>query len=321
MRVFATHNKNAEVRKQSSAGGAFTALAEAVLARGGSVYGVAFGPNWRIEHQRIDRSSDLTALRGSKYAFSQPGPSVEAIAADLDAGREVAVCATPCQIAALRKRFGDANGLLLIEVVCHGAPEQRYWTQFLAELSQKYRKTVNDIIDVTFRSKINGWKHYSMVIEFADGRKFVQSYDDNNYMRAFLFGYTVRKACFDCRFKYPDGSNADITLGDFWGITQLAPSIDNDLGTTIVIARTPRGEQAVADLPVDAVVAIEDAARYNPAIIHPSPRPERYEEFGQAAESGLLKAMKKFAGRPLRKQLYLDVARFKYRLLRKLRGK
>ena len=246
-------------------------LAGDVLGRGGVVYGASFEGDWHIVHRRVGTVEELKSLRGSKYAFSDYAAALKDAKRDLDAGRPVLFSGTPCQIAAIDRLAGDSPQLLKVEVVCHGAPKQEYWTRYLSELCGRYGKSRSEITAISFRDKSTGWKGYSFTVEFADGTVFTQPHDDNLYMRAFLADLTLRDACFRCPFKYPDGSRADITLGDFWGISQLAPDIDNNLGTTLIISRTAAGDLALQStgLRVSDCYPLSAVARYNPAIMFP----------------------------------------------------
>lgn len=287
------------------------------MAEGGVVYGVSFGEEWCIEHVRVEDAEGLAQLRGSKYAYSRFAHVLPMIERDLDEGRKVLFSGTPCQVAAVHKRFGQHDNLLLVEIVCHGAPEQKYWTQYIKEICAKRNISIEDITRISFRDKCTGWKNYSFTVKFSDGSVFSQPHDDNLYMRAFLKDLTLREACFRCPFKYPGGTKADITLGDLWGITQLAPEIDNDLGTTLIIARTAKGEDYASCLSQDAQLTYEGVTRYNPAIVRSATRPVDFDVFRSDAEKGLLRAMNHYASRPLRETIYLRLARFKHRLLHK----
>ncbi|MGN8946544.1 Coenzyme F420 hydrogenase/dehydrogenase, beta subunit C-terminal domain [Bariatricus sp. HCP28S3_E4] len=68
-------------------------------------------------------------------------------------------------------------------------------------------------------------------------------------MRFFVGDYILREACSDCHFKgYSRVS--DITLGDFWGIWDVCPEMDDNKGTSLVLLHSQKGKQlfqAVSD--------------------------------------------------------------------------
>lgn len=313
MKIFASHNPDSEIRHLSSSGGIFTLLAQQVLRQGGVVYGAAFAEDWTVIHRRVDTEAGLGALRGSKYIYSNVGTAYSDAIADLEAGLQVLFSGTPCQIAAMRKRAGYNQRLYLVEIVCHGAPRPEYWQRYLVELCQKCGKKITDIASINFRDKNTGWKHYSFTIRFHDGKVFSQLHHENLYMRAFLHDFTLREACFKCPFKYPDGSRADITIGDLWGISQLAPEIDNDLGTTLVIT-----QRNIDDfLNADAELTFKNVVQYNPAIVTHANSPSNRASFIKAAQNGnLIPVLKRFAARPPMQKIYLKLARLKHKLIR-----
>ncbi len=315
MKIIASHNPDAGVRAKSSSGGVFSMLAEATLGSGGTVYGAAFDGEGRVVHVRVTGPAGLERIRGSKYVYSSTGSAMTQALADLEQGRPVLFSGTPCQVAAMRKRVGENQRLLLVEVVCHGAPEPRYWERYLAEFCHDNRHTPADIRSINFRDKSTGWRGYSFTVGFTDGSKASQRAAENPYMRAFIHNFTLRKACFRCPFKYPDGSAADITLGDFWGIESVAPEIDNNLGTTIVIARTRHGEDAISLLPADGTFTLEQAARFNPAILHAPAEPARFDEFAAEAASvpRLTPVLKKYAGMSLLRRIRRRLSRIIHR--------
>lgn len=316
MKVIAAHNPDADVRRASSSGGVFSLIAEKVISEGGVVYGAAFNEEWKVEHLRVDTIEGLSALRGSKYVYSHVGSAYEDALADLESGLKVLFSGTPCQVAAMKKRAGERENLLLLEVVCHGAPEPIYWERYLSELCNKLKRDITDITSVNFRDKRTGWKNYSFTVKFSNGKTFTQPHADNLYMRAFLKDFTLREACFRCPFKYPEGSKADLTLGDFWGITQIAPEIDNNLGTSLLISKKETDCEFTSYVTKDKDLSFQEAVKYNPAITSTPALPANRDLFKtEAKEEKLLPVLKKFAGRPLSQKIYLYLAKLKHSLL------
>lgn len=286
MKIFAAHNPDSEIRRLSSSGGVFSMLAERLLGEGGVVYGAAFDENWEVVHRRVTSLNGLAALRGSKYVFSNASTAYSDAHADLKAGRKVLFSGTPCQVAAMRKRAGENPDLLLVEIVCHGAPQPDYWRRYLAELCASHGKTIADITSVNFRDKRTGWKNYSFTVRFTDGSEHSEIHGANIFMRGFLNNYTLRKPCFKCPFKYPDGSQADITLGDFWGIEKLKPTDDRTLekGISFIIGRTPKGQQAIPVGISESGFDFDTISRLNPALVHRASAPKDFEKFNLKAE-------------------------------------
>jgi len=255
----------------SSSGGVFSALAERVISDGGVVYGASFDDNWGVAHKRIADKGNLHLLRGSKYVYSAMGSSISDALSDLKSNRFVLFSGTPCQAAAMRKAAGNDANLLIVEVVCHGAPEQKYWRQYLTELCATENKSISDIANINFRDKSNGWLNYNFKIAFKDGSVYEECHKENLFMKGFLSDLTLREACFKCQFKQPHDSKADMTIGDFWGIEEYIGKTD-DAGISLVILNTTNGEsffEAYKDTLHTQSFDFDSVIRNNRAVIQP----------------------------------------------------
>lgn len=71
--AYIVQNKDEEVLRESTAGGAFTAIAKYALRSGGVVFGVELGKDLAAHHAYIERESDLSRFRNSKYVQSCVG--------------------------------------------------------------------------------------------------------------------------------------------------------------------------------------------------------------------------------------------------------
>lgn len=67
---YIVQNKDAAVLRESTAGGAFTAIAKYVLNRGGAVFGVELSKNLTARHVYIESEKELSRFRNSKYVQS-----------------------------------------------------------------------------------------------------------------------------------------------------------------------------------------------------------------------------------------------------------
>lgn len=109
--VFAARNRNDGVRRRSSSGGMYYALASYVINDfGGVVYGCAFDDNLRAVHIRCETVAEAECCMGSKYSQSDMGDSIRRVRNDLEAGRTVLFTGTPCQVAAVRAACADIAG-------------------------------------------------------------------------------------------------------------------------------------------------------------------------------------------------------------------
>ena len=88
-------------------------------------------------------------------------------------------------------------------------------------------------------------------------------------MLDFLFNYSLRPSCYDCKFKGIQRS-ADITLADFWGIDKMMPEMFDDTGVSLVMIQSPHGKALFDEISesIDYQEAdLEQAAKYNTAIV------------------------------------------------------
>jgi len=293
MKIFACHNPSLSDRLNSSSGGVFAYIAKQILERGGVVYGASFDSQWNVSHRRITSKKDLHYIMGSKYVNSNISNAVNEAIRDLQNGELVLFSGTPCQVAVLKHRVGDNNNLLLVEVICHGVPETRSWNEYITEQCNDLGYSLRDVESINFRDKRTGWKDYSFTIKFNNGFVFTQSHRDNLYMKAFLDSLTLKRACFNCKYKLPKDSRADITLGDAWGIDIIKPNVDSSHGVSLVIPHSDCGVRMISSLIPDAELKLEEVILYNPALIHCAGFPKRYTNF-QLSKMSMLKKLKKY---------------------------
>ena len=96
-------------------------------------------------------------------------------------------------------------------------------------------------------------------------------------MKAFLWDVILRPSCYECKAK-AGASHADLTLGDFWGVDRIMPSVDDNKGVSLVLANSIKGKELL-NKTVELNVFDTDydkAVYYNPAIVNPvKPHPKR----------------------------------------------
>ena len=144
-------------------------------------------------------------------------------------------------------------------------------------------------------------------------------------MRLLLSRICQNVSCDDCHYrKLP--RIADITLGDFWGISKYHPEMNDNKGTSVVLLNTAHGSE-LFDSVVDKVAQCDSKVEYaiagNPCIVRSSEsHPKRAEFFTNLDKNSfdqLIKAYCPFPS-PL-KRVYIRVrgimGRFKRIILRK----
>ena len=264
-------------------------LAMAMIEYGGVVFGARFDERWAVVHDYTDCINGLGAFRGSKYVQSVIGDSFVNAEQFLKQEKMVLFSGTPCQIDGLKRFLGkEYDNLITVEVVCHGVPSPKVWKEHLRKILNKGKVT-----KVNFRDKTTGWRDYSVRIG-----NVVKRHDYDHYMGCFLANYSLRPSCFNCPSK-SGASGADIILGDLWGIHEIAPSLNDDKGTSLVIVNTEKGMAWLEKCHVNRLASVryEQAVTHNQAITRNSLKPGGYDMFWQVFEQNPTGAVKQYGKR------------------------
>lgn len=278
VRAYAAMNTDESARRHSSSGGIFRLLAENVIANGGVVFGVKLDENMNAIHSYTENIDELFAFQGAKYVQSEIGDAFRQVERFLNEKRQVLFSGTPCQVAGLRSFLGEENDLLLcVDIICHGVPSPKVWRKYLEFHEKAEGSTVSKVL---FRDKRVSWQRYSLTLNFENSTQKSSTFRNDLMMRAFLKNVCLRESCYSCSFKSVQRCS-DITLADLWGVERLAPSMNDNQGTSLVVIQTARGDKAFKILKqikyVD--VSVGEALKYNPAMIHSVPYNPKREAF------------------------------------------
>lgn len=259
--AFAAKNNNDLIRRDSSSGGVFYEIAKHVLDEGGVVYGSKFDEDFKkIVHSRIDKVSDLEPLLKSKYLQSSIGDTFKECKRDLKSGKKVFFVGTPCQINGLIKFLDiEYDNLITGDLICHGVPSPQMWCRYKNYIEKKYNARITD---VNFRKKLTGEKLKTL----KDKTKmiFFEKMEDNIYFNYFLSDIALRNSCYSCKCK--NTNVADITFGDFWGISNILPEFADTLGCSLVIIRNNKILNLLEKKNIDLFhVDFQEAIKFNPS--------------------------------------------------------
>ena len=294
--AYAAFSKNNLLRMGSSSGGVFSELADAVLQSGGLVYGAGYDAEGKVKHICVGNQKELGKLRGAKYSQSILGDSFQTLKKQLDSGRKVLFSGTPCQVAGLKSFLKrDYDNLIYVDFVCHGTPSPMVWEKYIKYRAQNDNGGVA-ASHINLRNKESGWSKYSYSVEFAysDNNRYLCENGADPFMRFLVGDYILREACSDCHFKgYSRVS--DITLGDFWGIWDVCPEMDDNKGTSLVLLHSQKGKQlfqSVSDRMEVQEVSLEQASAMNPSMLKSSVhRPERKDVLKIIEKDGIQAAL------------------------------
>ena len=269
---------NIDVRMKSSSGGVFTALSDIILQNSGKIYGADFDENMHLRHTFADTTEKRDRMRGTKYIQSDISGVHKQIKTDLENDLQVLFVGTPCQVNAVKNYIGENENLYTADLICHGVPSPELWEKYIKYIEEKYNKKATYF---SFRNKDIAWRKYSGRVTFADGTVIENTNLLNAYCELFQYDLALRKSCENCPFASL-ARVGDITLGDFWGIENVLPEIDDNKGVSAVLINTEKGKKlfdcAEKNLEIHKVATEQIAAR-QPNLSHPSKRSIKAETF------------------------------------------
>lgn len=238
--AYGGYHKNIVIRFDSTSGGFFSALANEMYRRKGYVSGAVFNDDWTVSNFISNEKRDLAKLRGSKYVESSAIGLYRRIKELLDAGEEVLACGSPCQMAALRSFLGkDYEKLLIVDFLCRATNSPKAYKKYRESLEAQFGAKITYI---KAKNKEHGWRSLARKVCFENGKTYYGEGHDDHYRRGYHLNMFERPSCYDCKFKGLPRC-ADITLGDFWGVENVDPSIDKNLGTSILLCNTDKGKE------------------------------------------------------------------------------
>ena len=241
--AFIVQHKNDAIRYQSTSGGAFTAIAEEVIRRGGVVFGAVMTDNLRVKHDYVSNTEGLAKFRNSKYVQSEIGNSYSVAKEYLNEGRYVCFSGTPCQINGLYKYLNkNYENLIAVDVVCKSVPSPLVFKKYV-EYKTEHEGAISDVV---FRDKKRGFLYCTMAHYLShEDRKiskdvYRRGSESDEWLRLFLSGKISRHSCMACPYQTAQRVG-DFTLGDIWETGNS--KLDDNRGTTLVHVWTKKGAE------------------------------------------------------------------------------
>ena len=240
-KAFVVQHKDDDIRYQSTSGGAFTAIAEEIIRRGGVVFGAVMTKQFDVKHEQVEILEGLAKFRNSKYVQSDIGFTFQETKKCLELNKLVCYSGTPCQINGLYKYLGrEYANLFTVDVVCKSVPSPLIFSKYI-----KFKEeSVGRIYDVVFRDKKRGFLYCTMAHYSSHENKQIgqsiyrRGSESDEWLRLFLSGKISRRSCTACPFQSSDRVS-DFTLGDIWETN--IPEWDDNKGITLVHVWTEKG--------------------------------------------------------------------------------
>ncbi len=270
-------HKNIETRFDSTSGGIFSALAEAMYKQGGYVGGAVWvESDWHVEEYISNNPEDLPRLRSSKYLQSLSEGFYKRIKELLNEDKKVLVCGTPCQMAALRSylNYKDYKNLILVDFICLGVNSPMVWRKYLDYKEKEYG---GKVIYVKPKNKELGWRELTTKLIFDNGKVLYDTKETSLFTNGYIGTHTYcRPSCYNCRFKgFP--RIADISIADFWGGEKVVgEELDRDMGTSLVLINSQKGDEyysIIKNRVLETEIPFESILEGNKALINSISKP------------------------------------------------
>lgn len=237
-KVLGGYNKDIVIRFDSTSGGIFTLLAQAMYKQKGYVSGAIYSEDFKAFNFISNDKKDLKRLRSSKYVQSNAEGLYKKIKQLLVNGEKVLACGSPCQMTALRSYLRkEYENLIVVDFLCRATNSPKVFEKYKACLESRFGAKIVSIKD---KNKEHGWHSLARKIVFENGNVYYGEGHEDDYRRGYHMNVFERPSCYECKFKgIPRVS--DITLGDFWGIDKVDSSLEQNLGTSLIIINTKKG--------------------------------------------------------------------------------
>lgn len=229
-----------EILLKSTSGGVFTAISDYILSIGGYVCGAVYGESFEVVHVCSNSIKQRNLMRGAKYVQSNTLSCFKDIIMLLRENKKVLFTGTPCQVAGIKniaEHYEISNNLYTVDIVCHGVPSSRLFIEYVHYLKEKY----GEISNINFRNKEIGWRGQNITIQ-TESKKPISAIDRKLFSGLYFSNLIMRDSCNSCKFAsiYRAG---DITMGDFWGISDENPMYDDNKGVSILLINTSNGQE------------------------------------------------------------------------------
>ena len=245
-RSYVVQNKDADIRRHSTSGGFFSAIANYALSNNGVVFGAAFESDHIVRHSYAEDKEGCVKFQVSKYVQSLIVHTYREAKEFLDAGRMVVFSGTPCQIAGL---YGFLRGrkyesLVTVDLVCRGTPSPRLLNEYLRHQESVYGSKV---VDWKSRDKYYGYDYSTTNIKFENkGIAYHKGSESDLLFRLYFKNICSRPSCYQCHFRTLQRIS-DFTIFDCWDAPSVSKEFDRS-GATNVFIHTPKGQDVFNSL-------------------------------------------------------------------------
>ena len=237
---YALQLKDKNLLDKCASGGAFTALALAIIDNGGFICGVSQSYD-KLNFEIINTRKELPRLMGSKYFQCNLTAKIYQKINNISSNKYFLFSGTPCQVAAIETRYRSKfkDKLITVEIICQGAPSYKVVSKAYLEKEKIEKSKIKNHI---FRSKDSYvGRDYLNKYTFSNGHIKYYVGSDDSLTKSFQNQIFLRESCYNCNFT-KQNRNADFTIGDLWNYDLKNKTIDFKRGVSVVVANKMNSE-------------------------------------------------------------------------------
>lgn len=280
-KVYAAWTRDDEIRFGSTSGGIFYELGQWFIRQGGVVAGCRYTSDWRgAEHIVAEDMKGLREIMGSKYFQSDTSGVYSKVKKAADEGRLALFAGAPCQVNAMRTYLGkEYPNVYFMDFICRSINSPKAFKAYIDELEKTYQSRA---VRVRLKDKTRGWQSLASHVWFENGRESLHDRNDDFWIRGFIFHdlYT-RESCCHCRYRRLPRVAADITTGDFWGISGQEEE-DMRKGISVLLLNTEKGDRLFSEISDRLIYerhTIPEVIKGNPALLESPVRTAKQDQF------------------------------------------
>lgn len=276
-KVYACWSKNKKIREQAASGGIASEIYRYGLRNGFFIMATFFDRKQGVYFRDVTNEDDLEWASDAKYVYSDMTDCFKKYEIALQQNRKCIFIGLPCQVAALKsflhiKCSSTGEGILYIDIICHGIPNWEYMNQYLTIIEKKRRSNIENV-------RFRNLSIYNLCIYNTDCKLVYKKnmHADDVYYRAFEVNLDFRENCYHCRYARSERI-ADVTLGDYSGLGRLWPYDGEEKSqVSVAMCMTREGGMLLNELGgtdqiklIERPVAEPSSAIGNSQLRHPS---------------------------------------------------
>lgn len=225
--------------KASASGGAFWTLCQILIPQGYVVVGAAWDDNFHVVHKIAFTLEEAQAFRKSKYVASNTNGIYKQVKSLVKEGRKVLFTGTPCQVAACKNFVGDSENLILVDLICHGVPNQDIFDKEVSYLETKHGGKLQSF---SFKQKepVYGIVNCRSAEYTINGKTYRVVPKDDPYLQGYYSRLFYRPSCGICHYTQL-ARVGDITIGDAWDVEKIYGDLNSLNGVSLVLFNTSKG--------------------------------------------------------------------------------